>query len=136
MSKRITIMYWGSTLWLALGMFSTGIVQLLKISDGPGGEASMIRLGYPVYLLTLLGVWKLLGVIAILIPKFPLVKEWTYAGFFFIMTGAAYSHIAAGDPPSKLFPSMLLLVLTFISWYLRPAERKITSITNNKGPVQ
>lgn len=79
MSKRNKIMYWVATLWLALGMTSTGIVQLIPLKE----EAEMIqRLGYPLYFLTLLGVWKLLGVIAILIPKFGLLKEWAYAGFF------------------------------------------------------
>jgi hypothetical protein len=73
-------------------------------------------------------VWKMLGVIALLIPKFPLLKEWAYAGFFFIMTGAMYSHIAVSDPTVELFPSLLLLVLTVLSWYFRPAERKIISV--------
>jgi uncharacterized membrane protein YphA (DoxX/SURF4 family) len=53
------------------------------------------HLGYPVYLLTLLAAWKIFGVVAILIPKFPLLKEWAYAGFFFIMSGAIFSHIAS-----------------------------------------
>jgi len=82
-------------------------------------------LGYPVYLLTILGIWKILGTIAVLIPKFPLLKEWAYAGFFFIMSGAIFSHIAVSDPVTELLPSLLLLFLTVISWYFRPANRKI-----------
>jgi hypothetical protein len=82
-------------------------------------------LGYPIYLLTILGVWKILGVVALLIPKFPLLKEWAYAGFFFAMSGAAFSHIAVGDPMKELVPSLLLLILTVVSWYFRPADRKI-----------
>jgi len=85
----------------------------------------VIHLGYPIYIITLLGVWKILGVAAVLIPKFPLLKEWAYAGFFFAMTGAMFSHIASGDSVSAIFPSLLLLVLTVLSWYFRPAERKI-----------
>ena len=126
MTKKNKIIYWIATLWLALGMVSTGIAQLLKL-PGQGGPDMLAHLGYPVYLLILLGVWKMLGVIAVLIPKFPLLKEWAYAGFFFIMTGAAFSHIASGDPLIALFPSMLLLVLTVVSWYFRPADRKMIS---------
>jgi len=73
----------------------------------------------------LLGVWKILGVIAVLIPKFPLVKEWAYAGFFFTMSGAIYSHMALSHTISEIAPPLLLLVLTAISWYLRPTNRKL-----------
>ena len=125
MSKRNKIIYWIATLWLALGMTATGIVPLLKMKD----EAEMItRLGYPLYFLTLLGVWKLLGVIAILIPKFSLLKEWAYAGFFFAMTGAVFSHFAIGDSAKDYFGPILLIVLTIVSWYFRPAERKTSTI--------
>ena len=123
MTKRKKITYWISTLWLALGMLSTGIVQLLQ----PKEEVDkIIHLGYPLYFLTLIGIWKVLGVVAVLAPKFTLLKEWTYAGFFFAMSGAIFSHIAVGDPMSEIFPSLLLLVLTIVSWYSRPEERKIT----------
>jgi len=124
MTKRNKIIYWIATLWLALGMTSTGIVQLIPMKE----EAEMIqRLGYPLYLLTLLGVWKLLGVIAILIPKFGLLKEWAYAGFFFAMSGAVVSHLAVKEDASTLFGPILLIVLTVISWYFRPENRKCTS---------
>ena len=130
---RNKIIYWIATLWLCLGMVSTGLVQLLRMksegdSRSPGGLESMAHLGYPAYLLTLLGVWKVLGVIALLVPKFPLLKEWAYAGFFFAMTGAVFSHVATGDPWGELFPSVLLIALIAISWYFRPAGRKLVSI--------
>ncbi|SFQ45962.1 DoxX family protein [Parafilimonas terrae] len=125
MSKRNKIIYWIATIWLALGMVSTGLVQLSKTKEGPGAADSMAHLGYPAYLLILLGVWKILGVIAVLIPKFPLLKEWAYAGFFFIMSGALFSHIATDKSASEIFPALLLLALTIISWYFRPADRKI-----------
>ena len=121
MTKRNIIIYWVATLWLALGMTSTGVVQLIKMKEE---VAKMMQLGYPVYFLIILGVWKILGVIAILIPKYPLIKEWAYAGFFFAMSGAAISHICIGHPAAEIFPSILLLVLTIVSWYFRPAERK------------
>lgn len=125
MTKRNKIIYWISTSWLALGMLSTGIVQLFKAKEGQGGVDMITHLGYPVYLLTLLGTWKILGAVALLIPKFPLLKEWAYAGFFFIMLGAAFSHIASGDSVIEIFPSLLLLILIVVSWYYRPAGRKI-----------
>jgi uncharacterized membrane protein YphA (DoxX/SURF4 family) len=120
-TKTTKIIYWISTLWLALGMLSTGIVQLLKMKE----EVSlMTTLGYPSYLLTILGVWKILGVIAVLIPKFPVLKEWAYAGFIFTMTGAVISHLIVGDAATNLFGPVLLLVLTTVSWYFRPEDRK------------
>lgn len=122
MKKRDKIIYWIATIWLALGMTATGAVQFLKIKE----EVTMMEhLGYPLYFLTLLGIWKFLGVIAILIPKFPLLKEWAYAGFFFAMTGAVFSHLAVGDHPKELFGPVLLIILTVVSWYFRPAERKV-----------
>lgn len=125
MEKRNKIIYWIATLWLALGLLATGTGQLFKMKEGQGGADMITLLGYPVYLLTILGAWKLLGVAAVLIPKFPLLKEWAYAGFFFLASGAMFSHIAAGDPVSTLFPSLLLLALAVVSWYFRPADRKI-----------
>ncbi|WP_317898254.1 DoxX family protein [Aurantibacillus circumpalustris] len=122
MTKRNKIIYWIATIWLSLGMTSTGIVQLIQM----GEEVEMMkRLGYPLYFLTLLGVWKILGVIVVLMPKFPLVKEWAYAGFFFTMTGAIVSHFVVGDGAIEFFGPTLLLVLTLVSWYLRPSDRKI-----------
>ena len=104
-------------------MLSTGIVQLINLEEE---TQFILDLGYPIYFLTILGTWKILGVVGLLIPGFPLLKEWVYAGFFFTMSGAAFSHIAAGSAINEIFPSLLLLVLTIISWYFRPADRKIT----------
>ena len=129
MKKRNNIIYWISTIWLALGMISTGAVQLFKGKTGAGAVDSIIQLGYPVYFLTILGVWKILGVVAVLIPKFPVLKEWAYAGFFFAMSGAIFSHIAYGNPVTEIFPSLLLLMLILVSWYFRPANRKIVQVS-------
>src|SRR6187551_2676934 len=96
--KRNKIIYWIFTLWLSLGMVSTGIVQLLKTKE----ETDMfMHLGFPIYLLTIIGVSKILGVIAVLIPRTPLLKEWAYAGFFFTMAGAVISHLIMGDPANE-----------------------------------
>ena len=126
MTKRNKIIYWISTLWLALGMLSTGAVQLFKGKTGAGGVDMITHLGYPVYFLTILGIWKILGVVVLLIPKFPLLKEWAYAGFFFVMSGAALSHMVTNSS-NEIFPSLLLLFLTIVSWYFRPESRKIHS---------
>lgn len=123
MTKRNKIIYWIATLWLSLGMVSTGIVQLIHMQ----AEVDLMnRLGYPIYILSILGVWKLLGVVAVLAPRFPLVKEWAYAGFFFTMSGAIISHAAMGDEAVEYFGPTLLLVLTVVSWYFRPADRRLT----------
>lgn len=128
MTKTKKIIYWIATGWLALGMVSTGLVQLLRGKTGAGGVDSVLHLGFPVYILTLLGIWKILGAIAVLMPKFPLLKEWAYAGFFFVMTGALFSHILSGSPISAMLPALLLLVLTATSWYFRPADRKVVLV--------
>jgi len=125
MAKRNKIIYWVATIWLALGMISTGIVQILKAREGQGGADMIIHLGYPVYFLTIIGIWKILGVIALLIPKNSLLKEWAYAGFFFLMTGALFSHMLSGDPVTEWPPSVLLLLLTIMSWHFRPLNRKM-----------
>lgn len=122
MEKRNRIIYWIATVWLSLGMVSTGIVQLLQLE----GEAqNFYSLGYPAYLMVILGLCKIGGVIAVLIPNFVLLKEWAYAGFCFAMAGAVVSHLAVGLDAGLLFPPLLLLALTMVSWYFRPAVRRI-----------
>ncbi len=121
MKKRNRIIYWIATIWLSLGMISTGVVQLIQMDEE---VQKMNELGYPAYFLTIIGVWKILGVIAILVPRFPLVKEWAYAGFFFLISGAICTHIAVADEIINYFGPLLLLVLTIISWFFRPADRK------------
>jgi hypothetical protein len=126
MKKRNKIIYWIATIWLSLGMVATGIVQLLQVKE----EADLfLHLGYPAYFMPLLGVLKILGVVVVLIPKFPLLKEWAYAGFFFAMSGAIFSHLAMGSSMSDIGGPLLLLVLTAISWYFRPVSRKFILVT-------
>jgi len=120
MKKRNRIIYWIATIWLSLGMLATGIVQAFQIKQEAGFTDG---LNYPAYFIVMLGVWKVLGVAAILLPWFRLLKEWAYAGFFFTMSGAIISHLATGTV-SDIFPSALLLALTTISYIFRPASRK------------
>jgi uncharacterized membrane protein YphA (DoxX/SURF4 family) len=128
MTKRNKIIYWISTIWLASGMLASGLQQLFHTK---GFVDIVAHLGYPLYFLYILGVWKILGVVAILIPRFSLLKEWAYAGFFFAMSGAVFSHIALGDSVNGIAPSLALLILTVISWYFRPAGRKIGSVNQS-----
>ena len=114
--------YWIFTLWAGLGLTATAIQQVFKTS----GDINFItHLGYPHYSLVLIGIWKLLAVPALIVPGFTRVKEWTYAGLFFLMTGAIFSHLAMGDGFKDLFPSLLLSAIIFVSWYFRPADRRL-----------
>jgi hypothetical protein len=122
MKKTNKIIYWIATAFLAFGMLAGGVQQLLQI----GGYVEIVGgLGYPLYMLSILGAWKILGVIAILAPKLALIKEWAYAGFFFVMSGAAISHIAMGQAFAEVVPSLILLFVIVISWYFRPPSRKL-----------
>lgn len=122
MSKRNKIIYWVATIFLSLGMLAGGIQQMLQIG---GYNEIVTRIGYPLYMLSILGVWKILGVIAILMPRVPLVKEWAYAGFFFVMSGATISHLVMKEPFVEVVPPLILLTTIILSWYFRPSDRKL-----------
>ncbi|MGH9589894.1 MAG: DoxX family protein [Terracidiphilus sp.] len=85
------------------------------------------QLGYPAYILTILGVWKLLAVPALLAPRLPLLKEWAYAGIFFEMTGAAVSHMTHGGG-SEVIVTLVTAALAVSSWWLRPKSRRAGGI--------
>ena len=123
MEKRNKIIYWVATTLLAVGMLQSGIFAVMRTKQWVD---LIVSLGYPIYFLTILGVWKILGVIAILAPRFRLLKEWAYAGFFFAMTGALVSHLAAGDHSIKgIMAPLFQTIFVLLSWYFRPADRKI-----------
>ena len=117
-----SIAYWMTTGMIALAMFSGGIAELVHRPETING---MIELGYPVYFVMILGFWKLLGSVALVIPGFPRVKEWAYAGFFFNMTGAAVSHLVCHDAAWHVGVTLGLAALTVASWALRPASRTL-----------
>ncbi len=123
MVQKNKVVYWGTTIFLSVGMLAGGIQQMFQTG---GYNAIVTSLGYPLYLLTILGVWKILGVIVILMPRAPILKEWAYAGFFFVMSGAFVSHMVVAQAIAEAVPSLILMVVILISWYFRPPERKVS----------
>ncbi|HEY0371668.1 MAG TPA: DoxX family protein [Thermoanaerobaculia bacterium] len=116
--------YWVTTGLLGLVLLSGGAAQLMRRPENVEG---MLRLGYPIYLLTILGIWKLLGAAALLAPRMPRLKEWAYAGVFFVLTGAGASHIASGDAAARAFWPLLFAAFTIVSWALRPESRRMSA---------
>lgn len=126
MEKRNKIIYWLATALLAFGMLGSGLAQIFQAKDM---IALIIPLGYPLYFLYIIGTWKILAVIAILVPRFKLVKEWAYAGLFFVMTGALISHLAVGDNGIQaIIGPLMQTIFIILSWYFRPADRKISEL--------
>lgn len=123
MNKINNIIYWTATTLMSVGMLGSGIAQ---VAHAQQMVALVKPLGYPTYFLSIIGTWKILGVIAILLPGFKLVKEWAYAGFFFVMTGALLSHLACGVHDIKeILGPVMQTVFIASSWYFRPANRKL-----------
>ncbi|MDQ6422262.1 DoxX family protein [Paenibacillus sp. LHD-117] len=118
------IAYWSITSLLAAAILLSGIGQLMQL----GGNVELVKnLGFPLYVMTILGIWKVLGSVALIVPGFPRLKEWVHAGIFFLMTGAALSHAFANDYGDNGFNFILPLsyaALNIASWALRPKSRK------------
>lgn len=121
--KAKAIGYWVATLLLTLELLVSAEWDL---AHRPYVVELVTHLGYPVYLLTILGVWKFLAGITLLVPRFARLKEWAYAGVFFAMTGAAISHAVRGDDLSHLIAPLSFAALNFISWILRPPSRTLS----------
>jgi uncharacterized membrane protein YphA (DoxX/SURF4 family) len=124
--KAKNIAYWITTILIALLIGSGGVAQLAHVKGTVDGFVHI--LGYPAYFVTILGFWKTAGAIAILVPRFPRLKEWAYAGIFFDLTGAVASNAAVGGYGAYAFHILAPLILagvTVASWALRPESRKI-----------
>lgn len=124
--KKINIIYWISTILLALLMLSSAIPSII---NSPESVKFMAHLGYGPYVSPYLGVLKILGVIAILVPGFPRIREWAYAGFTFDLTGALYSFIATHEPWKNLvlFPVFFaILIVSYIYWHKKLKATKHT----------
>jgi uncharacterized membrane protein YphA (DoxX/SURF4 family) len=128
--------YWATTALLVFCVVSGGLAEL---TGRPENIEGTIRLGYPVYFIMIIGLWKVLGGIALLVPRFPRLKEWAYAGIFFNMTGAAASHIAMADYGEynwRIIVTLTLAALTIASWALRPESRTLGAIFPIKAEPQ
>ncbi len=128
--KLKTIGYWVTTAAITLETLAGGVTDLVhggtELFIGQPVVQIVTHEGYPVYLLTILGVWKLLGGITLLVPRFPRLKEWAYAGIFFELTGALFSGIVrGGDPGAVIWSPLILAVLLLASWALRPPGRTL-----------
>jgi uncharacterized membrane protein YphA (DoxX/SURF4 family) len=116
------IVYWVATALLVFELVLGGIWDVLRV---PHVRVVIERLGYPLYFLVILGVWKLLGAVALVIPRFPRLKEWAYAGVVFNLTGALVSHVASGDiEPGPMSYLVVMVGITATSWSLRPPSRR------------
>jgi uncharacterized membrane protein YphA (DoxX/SURF4 family) len=125
-TKARKIAYWTTTVLVAAFIGSGGVAQMAQFRANPHGVVSV--LGYPMYFFAILGFWKVLGAIAILVPRLPRLKEWAYAGIFFDLTGAAASCAAMGGYGIYAFhilAPLILAVLTVASWAFRPESRTI-----------
>lgn len=126
-TKAKSIVYWTTTVLIAFLIGSGGVAQLARVPGTVNGFTHI--LGYPLYFVTILGVWKVLGAIAILVPRFPRLKEWAYAGIFFDLTGAAASSAAVGGSGGvyafHILAPLIVAVIAVASWALRPESRVI-----------
>jgi uncharacterized membrane protein YphA (DoxX/SURF4 family) len=117
--------YFASLAVFALAMLGSGIADVLQPASF---QAAMRHLGYPAYVATLLGVWKLLGVLAIVAPGRARLKEWAYAGFTFDLSGAFVSHLVSGDELGKALVPLLLLGIGLVSWATRTPGRRLPGV--------
>jgi len=126
LSPRRRIAYWITTSIVALEVGVGGIMDLLRTEHV---RAVVSHLGYPIYVLTILGVWKIPGAIVLLIPRFPRLREWAYAGIFFEMTGAAFSHALFRDP-GYFTITLTFALLSLVSWWLERQNRSADRTSN------
>ena len=117
------VAYWTATAALAAECFVGGVMGTLRMQPFAG---VVTHLGYPLYFMTILGVCYVSAGVVLLAPRLPVVKEWAYAGLIFIYTGATASHVWVGDHAKTLVGPLILVVLTVVSWALRPQPRRVS----------
>jgi uncharacterized membrane protein YphA (DoxX/SURF4 family) len=122
-TRTRSIAYWVTTVLIAAEFASGGVIDLLRVPIFGGQD-----FGYPAYFSTIIGVWKILGAAAVLAPRFPLLKEWAYAGMFFTMTGAVATLVAVGDGVETLVAPIIFTCLVVASWALRPSSRRLPRV--------
>jgi uncharacterized membrane protein YphA (DoxX/SURF4 family) len=121
-SKARWIGYWITTSLASLNLLVAGTAYLAGVQVVRDGFA---ELGYPLYLVTVLGVCKILGGLALLARRLPRLQEWAYAGISFNLIGAAVSHAAVAHPAAKVIAPLVVLGIVITSWSLRPASRRL-----------
>lgn len=126
------IAYWLFTLLVALSTLGSGVMAILHL---PPFYGILLHLGYPPYFATLLGVFTMLGALALLAPRYPLLKEWAYAGMFVQFSSALISHLAAGDGAIWFLGPITMIGALAASWHLRPASRRLTVPKASSGPA-
>lgn len=134
--KMRSIVYWVATALTAFVFLSGGAADVARPSFVMEG---MTHLGYPAYFPCILGLWKVLGGIAVLLPRLPRLKEWAYAGMLFNLTGATASHAAVGDSVDKIVTPLIILGIVAASWGLRPESRRLadsSSKSTGAAPAQ
>ena len=128
MLNRTRIFYWTTTALIVLETLLGGLADLTHgrtlLVSGPFVTDVVAGLGYPVYVLWIIGTWKILGAITLAVPGFPRLKEWAYAGIVFELLGAAASLAACGRTAGLVAP-LFLLGLALASWALRPGGRTL-----------
>ncbi len=129
--KPKVIAYWVCTVVIALCIGSGGLAQALRL---PQNVEGMTALGYPVHFIVLLGVWKVLGALALLAPGLRLVKEWAYVGIFIDLSGAIVASAANGAAAFHVIAPLVLIGILVASWALRPESRR-TSKTSSARPL-
>lgn len=129
--RKVT--YWVCTALVASAIGSGGLAYAMQVPDVVQG---VVALGFPVHFVVLLGIWKVLGSVAIVVPRFPLLKEWAYAGIIFDLTGAAAASVATGGEWWHVAAPLSIAVLLALSWALRPASRRLPGATLPQLAVQ
>ncbi|WP_369639193.1 DoxX family protein [Nocardia sp. JMUB6875] len=119
--RAVVYTYWITTALVVLELAVGGYWDVARV---PQARDVIIPLGYPTYFLVILGVWKLLGAVALVVPRFALVKEWAYAGAFFVYSGAIASHLTTGVKLGEVYILIVFALLTAASWATRPDDRR------------
>jgi hypothetical protein len=117
------VAYWTTTLFVALTALSAGVMDILHL---PPLFGLLLHLGYPPYFATMLGLWKMAGALVLVAPRYPLVKEWAYAGMVIDLSSAVTSHLASGDGAVAVIGPIISMGALAGSWYLRPQSRRLT----------
>jgi hypothetical protein len=138
-SKTKAIAYWTTTAVIAIETLAGGVTDLVRgramIFSGPPIAGIVTHLGYPVYVLAILGFWKVLGGIVLLAPRLPRLKEWAYAGIVFELTSAAASYVLQGGHARELASTLMLAAVAVASWALRPPDRILGALFPERAPA-